>query len=69
MKVKEKDLYETLKDIDTMLSCVMHDIDTYMENPQNYGPEYFRSVGAAAADARLLLTWVRDQLSYGGQDE
>lgn len=65
IRLEDNDLHTTLKDIDTLLSCVMHDIDTYMENPQEYSPEYFRSVGAATADARLLLVWLRDQLSYG----
>ena len=49
--------------------AALKDIDTYMENPHRYEPEYFRSVSGAVADAHLLTTWVKDTLSFdtGGE--
>lgn len=53
---------EGLRNIHTLLNCVMTDVDNYLERPMDYAPEYFRSVSGAAADAHLLVTWVKDQL-------
>jgi len=57
-----KNVHDALRHIDNLLSAIMRDIDNYTENPGDYAPEYFRSVSGAAADARLLALWVRDQL-------
>lgn len=62
--MKPESIQDALRHIDSLLSAVMHDIDNYMENPGDHTPEYFRSVSGAAADARLLALWVRDNLTY-----
>lgn len=56
---------EALQQIQTLLMAALKDIDTYMENPRRYEPEYFRSVSGAVADAHLLTTWVRDAIKHG----
>lgn len=56
---------EALQQIQTLLMAALKDIDTYMENPRRYEPEYFRSVSGAVADAHLLTTWVRDVIKHG----
>ena len=62
------DIYEALDHIRSLMMAIMQDVDMYMENPQNYQPEYFRSVSGAAADAHLVSTWIADQLRYPGED-
>jgi hypothetical protein len=41
---------------------IANDMLNYMDNPQDYKPEYFEAVKDAALDAHLLVTWVRDNL-------
>lgn len=53
---------EGIRNIHTLLNCIMTDVDNYLERPSDYAPEYFRSVSGAAADAHMLMTWVKDQL-------
>lgn len=54
---------EAIQKIIPLLSAVLADIDTYLENPSEYQPEYFRDVSAAAGDALLLTLWLREQLN------
>lgn len=63
------DLNHALWQIDIFLAAIMRDIDQYQESPADYQPEYFRDISAAAADARLLATWVRDQLKAQKETE
>jgi hypothetical protein len=44
---------------------IANDLLNYMDNPQDYTPEYFEDVKDAALDAHLLVTWVRDNLAEG----
>lgn len=60
---------EALQEIQNLLMAALKDIDTYMENPRRYEPEYFRSVSGAVADAHLLTTWVKDALSFNEGSE
>jgi hypothetical protein len=47
---------------------IANDMNNYMDNPQDYSPEYFESVKDAALDAHLLVTWVRDMLENNHDD-
>lgn len=64
-----KNIHDAFRHIQNLLSAVMQDVDRYIENPGNFEPEYFRDVSGAAADAHMLVTWVRDQIKYGVEGE
>jgi hypothetical protein len=66
---RPEDVMEALTHMQDLMRGVMQDVDRYLENPRSFEPEYFRSVSGAAADAHLLATWVRDQLTYGSNEE
>lgn len=59
-----KSKHDALRHIDNLLSDIMRTVDEYTEEkyPANI-PEQLQAVCAAAADARLLAVWVRDQLT------
>lgn len=59
------DIHAALARIHTLLGAVADDLTRYMDDEDmQYDPEYFEDVKAAALDAHLLVTWVKDQLSY-----
>lgn len=58
-----KNIYDALRHIDNLLSDIMRTIDEYTEERCLANiPEQLKEVCGSAADARLLATWVRDQL-------
>ncbi len=57
-----KNVHDALRHIDSLLADVMRTVDAYTE-PFANRPEALIHVNAAAADARLLALWVRDQLT------
>lgn len=59
-----KNVHDALRHIDILLDRIMRTVDEYTEERQFANiPEEMRHVCAAAADARLLAVWVRDQLN------
>ena len=56
-----KNVYDALRHIDNLLADIMRVTDAYT-TPLPEIPEPLRNVCGAAADARLLAVWVRDQL-------
>lgn len=57
-----KNVYDALRHIDNLLADIMRTVDGYTA-PLPEIPEPLRNVCGAAADARLLAVWVRDQLN------
>ena len=51
---------DALRRLHDLTMAIANDMNNYMDNPQDYTPEYFESVKDAALDAHLLVTWVRD---------
>jgi len=56
---------EALLQLHNLTMSIANDLLNYMDNPQDYTPEYFEDVKDAALDAHLLVTWVRDNLTEG----
>jgi N-formylglutamate amidohydrolase len=56
-------LNDALRHLHNLTMAIANDLTNYMDNPQDYKPEYFEDVHAAALDAHLLVTWVRDNLA------
>lgn len=62
------DIHAALARIHTLLGAVAEDLTRYMDDEDmQYNAEYFEDVKTAALDAHLLVTWVKDQLSYPSQ--
>jgi len=55
-----KNVHDALRHIDSLLSDVMRTVD---EAPLDKSARQLIRINAAAADARLLALWVRDQLT------
>jgi len=53
-------IHDALRHLHNLTMGIANDLLNYMDNPQNYTPEYFEDVKDAALDAHLLVTWVRD---------
>ena len=53
-------IHDALRQLHDLTMAIANDMNNYMDNPQDYTPEYFESVKDAALDAHLLVTWVRD---------
>ena len=58
--MKPKNIHDALRHLHNLTMGIANDLLNYMDNPQNYTPEYFENVKDAALDAHLLVTWVRD---------
>ena len=59
---KPKDIHAALQQLHDLTMSIANDMCNYMDNPQDYKPEYFEAVKDAALDAHLLVTWVRDRI-------
>lgn len=58
-----KNVHDALRHIDNLLADIMRTTDEYTEERCLANiPEQLKAVCGAAADARLLAVWVRDQL-------
>ncbi len=54
---------DALRHLHNLTLCIAEDLRRYMDDDQmQYDAEYFKDVEAAALDAHLLVTWVKDQL-------
>ena len=58
-------IHDALRHLHNLTMSIANDLLNYMDNPQDYAPEYFEDVKDAALDAHLLVTWVRDNLTEG----
>ena len=56
---------EALLQLHNLTMSIANDLLNYMDNPQDYSPEFFEDVKDAALDAHLLVTWVRDNITEG----
>jgi len=66
--MKPKNIHDALRHLHNLTMGIANDMNNYMDNPQDYSPEYFESVKDAALDAHLLVTWVRDMLENNHDD-
>jgi hypothetical protein len=66
--MKPKNIHDALRHLHDLTMSIANDMNNYMDNPQDYSPEYFESVKDAALDAHLLVTWVRDMLENNHDD-
>ena len=57
-------LHDALNHLHKLIGAVAKDLENYLEDPVAYDHEYFEDVKTAALDAHLLVTWVKDNLSY-----
>jgi hypothetical protein len=57
-------LHDALNHLHKLTMAMATDLDNYLEDPTVYDPEYFESIKDAALDAHLLVTWIKDNLSY-----
>lgn len=56
-------IHDALRHLHSLTMCIANDLTKYMEDTEmQYDPEYFEDVKAAALDAHLLVTWVKDNL-------
>lgn len=58
------DIHAALARIHTLLGAIARDADNPNDPIMQSYPEYFQPIKDAALDAHLLVTWVKDQLSY-----
>lgn len=59
-----KNIHDALRHLQSLLSTIARDADNPDDPIMQSYPEYFEPIKDAALDAHLLVTWVRDQLSY-----
>jgi hypothetical protein len=60
-------LHDALNHLHYLLGAVAKDLENYLEDPVAYDHEYFEDIKNAALDAHLLVTWIKDNLSYPPQ--
>ena len=54
---------DALSHLHTLTMAIAEDLTRYMDDDQmQYDAEYFEDVKAAALDAHLLVTWVKDNI-------
>lgn len=61
-----RDIHDALRRIQALTSCMASDAERLME-ATTVNPNYLEPIKDAALDAHLLVTWVKDQLSYPPQ--
>jgi len=55
---------DALRHLHNLTMSIAMDLRRYMDDDQmQYDAEYFKDVEAAALDAHLLTTWIKDNLS------
>ena len=52
--IQPKNIHDALRHLHNLTMSIANDMLNYMDNPQDYTPEYFESVKDAALDAHLL---------------
>ena len=54
---------DALRQLHILTLCIAEDLERYInDEDMQYDAEYFEDVKAAALDAHLLTTWIKDQL-------
>jgi hypothetical protein len=54
---------DALRHLHTLTMSIAEDLERYINDEQmQYDAEYFHDVKAAALDAHLLVTWVKDNI-------
>lgn len=59
-----RDTHDALRRVQSLLSTIARDASYENDRVIESYPDYFEPIKDAALDAHLLVTWVRDQLSY-----
>lgn len=58
-----KNIHDALRHLHNLTMAVAMDLRRYMDDDQTqYSAEYFEDVEAAALDAHLLVTWIKDNI-------
>lgn len=61
--MKPDNIHDALRQLHNLTMSIAMDLTKYMEDEHmQYDAEYFEDVKAAALDAHLLVTWVKDNL-------
>lgn len=56
-------IYDALRHLHNLTMAIAEDLTRYMDDEDmQYNAEYFEDVKAAALDAHLLVTWIKDNL-------
>ncbi len=58
--MRPDNIHDALRHLQSLTMDIARDMENYLDNPAIYGTDYFEDVKAAALDAHLLVTWVRD---------
>lgn len=54
---------DALRQLHILTLCIAEDLGRYInDEDMQYDAEYFKDVEAAALDAHLLVTWVKDNI-------
>ena len=54
---------DALRHLHNLTMCIAEDLTRYMDDEDmQYNAEYFEDVKAAALDAHMLVTWIKDNL-------
>jgi hypothetical protein len=57
---------DALRYLHGLTMSIAEDLGRYINDEKmQYDPDYFEDVRAAALDAHLLTTWIKDQLTEG----
>lgn len=64
MNRQPKDVREALNRLNLLIAAIEHDVETYIDAPQEFdAKEYFRDVLEAATNAHNLVVWVRGEFN------
>jgi hypothetical protein len=56
-------IHDALRHLHNLTMSIATDISKFMDDDQmQYDPDYFADIKAAALDAHMLITWVKDNL-------
>lgn len=62
--MKPNNIDDALRQLHNLTMSIAMDLTKYMEDEHmQYDAEYFEDVKAAALDAHLLVTWIKDNLN------
>lgn len=53
-------IHDALRHLQGLIMAIANDMDTYLESPSDFSPEYFEGIKDAALDVHLLVTWIKD---------
>ena len=55
-------IHDALRHLHHLTMSIATDIGNCLEDPAIYGSDFFEDVKAAALDAHMLITWIKDNL-------